>query len=188
MPTSLEHGPKCMCRKANKGHHTLEMRTNGTWHETPNITHLREKERRKEGVLKSIKPKGKAKLLNLMHTATWLNHMLTSVPFFLVPGRLCPSSKLPCSMYVHSKAKTRNQQTSNGRKRCKQNMKRHKANKHDRHGKQRSQKTSKKANKQESKQKVMSVRNKCRFGLDVHSFIVLKHGRHTSKQGSCMDM
>ena len=74
--------------------------------------------------------------------------------------------------------------------------KRHKANKHDRHGKQRNKKakkqarkkTSKKANKQESKQKVMSVMDKCRFGLDVYSFIVLKHGRHTSKQDLWMDM
>ena len=48
--------------------------------------------------------------------------------------------------------------------------------------------TSKKANKQESKQKVASMRDKCRFGSDVHSFIVLKHGRHTNKQDSCMNM
>ena len=39
-----------------------------------------------------------------------------------------------------------------------------------------SKKTSTKANKQKSKQKVVSARDKCRFGLDVHSFIVLKHG------------
>ena len=51
-------------------------------------------------------------------------------------------------------------------------MKRHKVVKHDRHGKQQSIKT----NKQEGKQKVVSARDKCRFGLDVHSFIVLKHG------------
>ena len=43
MPTSLEHGPKYRCRKVNKGHHTLEIRTNGTWHNIPNTTHLREK-------------------------------------------------------------------------------------------------------------------------------------------------
>ena len=46
----------------------------------------------------------------------------------------------------------------------------------------------KQANKQKDKQKVVSARDKCRFGLDVHSFIVLKHGRHTSKQDSCMDI
>ena len=50
MPTSLEHGPKYSYRKVNRG--TLEMRTNGTWHDIPNTTHLREKGRRKEGILK----------------------------------------------------------------------------------------------------------------------------------------
>ena len=59
MPTSLEYGPKYRCRKINKGHHTLEMRTNGTWHDIPNTTHLRKKGRRKEEVLKSAKSKGK---------------------------------------------------------------------------------------------------------------------------------
>ena len=59
MPTSLEHGSKYKCRKINKGHHTLEMRMNGTCHDIPNTPHLREKRRRKEGVLKSTKPKGK---------------------------------------------------------------------------------------------------------------------------------
>ena len=48
MPTPLEHGPKYKCRKVNKGCHTLEMRTNGTKHDIPNIDHLREKWR-KEG-------------------------------------------------------------------------------------------------------------------------------------------
>ena len=62
MPTSLEHGPKYRCRffqkniyiyrcrKINRGHHTLEMRTNGTRHDILNTNHLREKGRRKEGV------------------------------------------------------------------------------------------------------------------------------------------
>ena len=54
-------------------------------------------------------------------------------------------------------------------------------------------KTSKQANKKGSKQakgqtKMVSTRDKCRFRLDVHSFIVLKYGQHTSKQDSCMDM
>ena len=50
MPTSLEHGLKYKCRKINRGgHHTLEMRTNGTWHDIPNTNYLREKGR-KEGV------------------------------------------------------------------------------------------------------------------------------------------
>ena len=38
-----------------------------------------------------------------------------------------------------------------------------------------SKKTSTKANKQKSKQKVVSEGDKCRFGLEVHSFILLKH-------------
>ena len=50
MPTSLEHGPKYRCRKVNRGRHTLEMRTNGTQHDIPNTTHLREKGGRRKGV------------------------------------------------------------------------------------------------------------------------------------------
>ena len=42
--------------------------------------------------------------------------------------------------------------------------------------KQDSKQTSKKANRQESKQKVVFARDKCRFGSDMHSFIVLKYG------------
>ena len=52
MPTSLEHGPKYRYRKVNRGRHTLQMRTNGTWHDLPNTTHLREKGERKERGLK----------------------------------------------------------------------------------------------------------------------------------------
>ena len=59
MPTSLEHDQKYRCRKINKGCHPLQMRTNGTWHDRLNTTHLREKGRRKECILKSTKPKGK---------------------------------------------------------------------------------------------------------------------------------
>ena len=51
-----------------------------------------------------------------------------------------------------------------------------------------SKETRKQANKQESKQKVVSARDKCRFGLNVHNFIVLNHRRHTSKQESCMNI
>ena len=127
MPTSLEHGPKYRCRffkkkrkyrcrKINRGHHTLEMRTNGKRYDIPNTTHLREKRMRKERVLKSTKPKGKAKLLNLLNTIAWLIYMLAFAPFLLAPRRTCPSSMRLCSMCVHAKAKTRNQQTSNGRK------------------------------------------------------------------------
>ena len=49
-------------------------------------------------------------------------------------------------------------------------------------------KQEKKTNKQKGKQKVVSTGDKCRFGSNVHNFIVLKHGRHTSKQDSCMNM
>ena len=57
MPTFLEHGLKYMCKKVNRGCHTLEMRTNGTWHDISNTTHLREKGRREEGVLKEYMTK-----------------------------------------------------------------------------------------------------------------------------------
>jgi len=39
-----------------------------------------------------------------------------------------------------------------------------------------SKETIKQANKQESKQKVVSTRDKCRFGSDIHDFILLKYG------------
>ena len=77
--------------------------------------------------------------------------MLAPAPLLLVPGRLCPSSKRPHSMFIHAKAKKRNLQTSNGRKRCKEHMKSHKMDKHDRNGKQRSKKASKQAKRQTSK-------------------------------------
>ena len=53
---------------------------------------------------------------------------------------------------------------------------------------QESKQTSEKANKKESKQNVVSARDKCRFGSNVHNFIVLKHGQHTNKQDLCIDM
>ena len=52
MPTSLEQGPKCRCRKVSRSRHTLEIRMNGTCHDIPNTNHLREKGIRKEGGLK----------------------------------------------------------------------------------------------------------------------------------------
>ena len=52
----LRAWPKILVQ-VNRGRHTLEMRTNGTWHYIPNINHLREKGRRKEGVLKEYKTK-----------------------------------------------------------------------------------------------------------------------------------
>ena len=48
-----------------------------------------------------------------------------------------------------------------------------------RHDKQQDKQTNKKTNKarkQANKQKVVFARDKCRFGSDVHNFIVLKHG------------
>ena len=74
-------------------------------------------------------------------------------------------------------------------------MKSHKIDEHDRHGeyskkasKQAKKQTSEKANKQENEQKLVFARDKFRFESNVHNFIMLKHGRHTSKQDSCMDM
>ena len=52
MPTSLEHDLKYRRRKVNRGRNTLEMRTNGTWHDIPSTTYLREKGGKKEGGLK----------------------------------------------------------------------------------------------------------------------------------------
>ena len=46
------HNASTQNRKVNRGRHTLEMRMNGTWHDIPNTTHLREKGGRKEGSLK----------------------------------------------------------------------------------------------------------------------------------------
>ena len=57
MPTSLKRGPKYKCMKINRGQHTLEMRMNGTKHDIPNTNHLKEKGRRKEGVLKEYMTK-----------------------------------------------------------------------------------------------------------------------------------
>ena len=42
--------------------------------------------------------------------------MLASSPFLLAPGRPCPRAMRPRSMCVHAKARTRNQQISNGKK------------------------------------------------------------------------
>ena len=142
---------------------------------------------------------GKIELLNLLTATAWLNHMLAFAPFLLAPGRLCLKFKRPRSMCVHAKAKTRSQLTSNGRKRCEVCINRHKADKRDRHGKhwykdaskQTRRQTSKIANKQVKRQtsKKWCPRGK-NVGWDrisITSF-VLKHGRHTSKQDSCMKM
>ena len=53
---------------------------------------------------------------------------------------------------------------------------------------QESKQTNEKENKQESKQKLVFARDKCRFGSNVHNFIVFKYGRHNTRQDSCMNM
>ena len=65
---------------------------------------------------------------------------------------------------------------------------RHDEPQHKQTNKKEDKQTRKKTNKKKGKQNVVSARDKCRFGSNVHNFIVLKHGRHTSKQDSCMDM
>ena len=50
--TYIIHNAITQSGKVNRGCHTLEMRINGIWHDIPNINHLREKGRMKEGVLK----------------------------------------------------------------------------------------------------------------------------------------
>ena len=86
---------------------SLEMRTNGTWHDIPNTNHLREKRGRKEGGLKRVhNQRGEAKLLNLLTIATWLNHMHAFASLLLVPGKPCPNSMRPhpC-VYVQRQSK-----------------------------------------------------------------------------------
>ena len=65
--------PKYRCRKVNRGHHTLEMRTNGTWHDIPNTTYpKREREEEGRGFKRVQNQIGKARPLNLLNTAAWL--------------------------------------------------------------------------------------------------------------------
>ena len=102
--------------------------------------------------------------------------MLTSAPLLLALGRLCPNSKCPRSMCVHAKAKAkaRNQETSNERKRCKEHMKRPKVDKHDKHGKQRNQKASKQAKRPTSeKANKMWCPQGTNVGLDLMSITSL---------------
>ena len=116
MLASLEHDPKYRCRKVNKGFHTLEMRTNGTQHDIPNINHLGEKGRRRKGFRRVHNQREKLNPKPTDYNRLAQIHMLISLPFFLAPRKPCPSSMHPRSMCVHEKAKTRNQQTSNGKK------------------------------------------------------------------------
>ena len=176
MPTSLEHGKKYRCRKVNKGHHTLEMRTNGTRHDIPNITHLREKWGRKEGGFKRVhNPKGKARTLNLLNIiAQLICTCLNPCPFCLRLGdrALTPYVLAPC-IYMQRQRQETSRQAVEG-KDARSIWKRHKANKHDRHGKQRNKKASKQARRQTSKK---ANRRWCprgtNVGLDQMSIISL---------------
>ena len=77
--------------------------------------------------------------------------MLTSSPFLLALKRQCASSVRSRFVCVHAKAKTRNQQKSDGRKECKGYMKRHKSNKHNIHGKESNKDASKQARRPKNK-------------------------------------
>ena len=110
------------------------------------------RERRKEGNgFKRIHNQmGEARPLNLLNIAAWLiSTCLHPRPFFCLS--LGNHVLTPCVLAPCAKTNTRNQQTSNGRKRCKEHMKEDKADKHDRHGKQRNKKGSKQARRQTSK-------------------------------------
>ena len=73
MPTSLEHGLKYRYKKVNKSRHALEMRTNGTWHDIPNITYLkRERMEEGRGFKRVHNQMGEARPLNLLNMAAWL--------------------------------------------------------------------------------------------------------------------
>ena len=90
---------------------------NGTRHDIPNTNHLGEKGKRKEKGLKEYIIKWeKLDPKPTEHNCLPYIHMPSSSPFLLALGRPCPNSMRPRSMFVHAKAKTRNQQTSNGRK------------------------------------------------------------------------
>ena len=129
----------------NRGRHTLEMRTNGTWHDIPNTTHLRAKWGRKEGGFKRLQNQmGKARPLNLLNTTAWL--MLTcSHPrlFCLHLGdRALALCVLASCVYMQRQRQEASKQAMEG-KDANSTWKRHQANKHDKRGKQRNKKASK---------------------------------------------
>ena len=111
MPTSLGHGLKYRGRKVNRGHHTLEMRKNGTRDDIPNTTHLREKGGRKEGDFKKVHNQmGEARPLNLPNIATWL----ISTCLHLHPFCLCLGDRAlaPCVLTPYVYMQTQKQKTS----------------------------------------------------------------------------
>ena len=148
----------------------------------------------RKGGLKSTNQMGKARPLNLLNTAARL--ILTCLhphPFCLRLGDCALASSVPAScVHMQKQSQETRRQAMEG-KDAECIWRRHEVDKHDRHGKQRNKKESKQANKREDKQarkqkKVVFVRDKCRFGSNFHSFIVLKYGRHTSKKDSCINM
>ena len=132
----------------------LEMRTNGIQHDISNTNHLREKGGEEGRGLKEYIIEGK-KLNPKPNDCIRLAyvHMLT-------PGKLCLSSMCPRSICVHAKEKIRNQQTSKGRKKCREHRKGHKADRHDRHGKHRNKDASKQVRRQTSKKAKKQAKGK----------------------------
>ena len=148
---------------------------------------------------------GEAKSLNLLNTTTWhVSNCLRLHPFFLHLGdrALAPCVLAPCVYMQRQRQETSRQAME---KRDVQIMQYgYKVDKHTskasitcgrRHDKQQDKQAKYKANKKGSNQtrKKANKRwclwgDKCRFGSDVQDFIVLKYGRHTSKQDSCMNM
>ena len=110
--------PNYKCRKINEGRHTLEMRTNGTWHDIPNTTHLRKKGVRKEREFKRIHNQmGEARPLNLLNAATWLiSTCLHPRPFRLRLGdcAISPSIQAPC-VYIQRQTKETSKQAMEGK-------------------------------------------------------------------------
>ena len=143
------HNASTQSKKVNRVRHTLEMRMNGTWHDKPNTTHLREKWGGKEGVKRIHNQMGESGPLNLLNIAAWLLSICSHPrPFCL---RLGDHALAPCVLtscvYMQRKRQETNRQEMEG-KGAKSTWKRHKVDKHDRHGKQRNKEASKQARKQ----------------------------------------
>ena len=129
---------------------------------------------------------GDARPLKLLNIATWLiSTCLCLRPFCLCLGdrALSPSTFTPCVYMQRQRQELENKQWKEKMQRVYERSIK-KISMIDMASKE----TRKQANKREGKQKVVSARDECRFGLNVQNFIVLKYGQHTSKQDSCMDM
>ena len=117
MPIFLKHGPKYRYRKVNKGHHTQEMRMNGTWHDIPITIHLRVKGGRKEGGLKEYITKWKRLGLNLLNITAWLISTCSHPrPFCLRLGdcALAPYVLTPC-VYMQRQRQETSRQAMEGK-------------------------------------------------------------------------